>query len=115
MQVTIDIPEELARRVGAQRADWVSLIEQGIRERAIENSALAREVVSFLSKGPSAAEILAFRPSDQSVRNAAELLDKNRAGALSRAEAADLDDMAVVNRLFTLIKAQAREHLRKAA
>jgi len=73
---------------------------------------LAQEVIEFLSRGPRPADILAFRPSEQSVQRARELLEKNRAGALTPDEQGEMDEMASLNQLFALIKVHARQHLR---
>lgn len=115
MQVTIDIPDDLARRRDERNESWAALIDRGLRQHGLETSFLAQEVIAFLSRGPSPEEILAFRPSKESVQRASDLLAKNRDGTLSEGESAELDDMAAVNRLFTLIKAQSRQHLRAAA
>ena len=45
---------------------------------------------------------------------ASELLEKNREGTLSPRERAEIDEICAWNRLFALIKAQARLHLQGA-
>ncbi|MCW5551528.1 MAG: hypothetical protein KIS67_05100 [Verrucomicrobiae bacterium] len=111
MQVTIDIPDDLAARLDPRRENLLALIQRGLRQQWSETSALAQEVVEFLSRGPRPGEILAFRPSDRSVQRAGELLEKNRAGSLTPEEQAELDETAALNHLFSLIKAHARQHL----
>ncbi len=46
-----------------------------------------------LAKGPSPEEILRFRPSTSLVERSRELLEKNRANALTADEGAELDEM----------------------
>lgn len=111
MQVTIEIPDDLAERLGPQQGNLLALIERGLRQQWSETSALAQEVVGFLARGPRPGEILAFRPSEQSAQRAGELLEKNRAGSLTADEQAELDEMTSLNHLFSLIKAHARQHL----
>jgi hypothetical protein len=110
MQVTIEIPDDLAERLDPQPENLVALIKRGLRDRWSETSAVAQEVVDFLARGPRPGEILAFRPSEQSVRRVGELLEKNRAGALTADEQVELDELASLNHLFSLIKAHARQH-----
>lgn len=108
MQLTIDIPERLAHRLESQRAHLAEIIEGGLRLRDwVGASALAQEVVGFLAKGPRPQEILAFRPSAAAVTRSQELLQRNKAGALTPAEEAELDEMALLDHLVALIKAKA--------
>ena len=111
MQVTIDIPEELAERLQAAHVRLAEILERGLRLMPAESSALAQELVDFLSGGPSPEEIIAFRPSEHSVSRARQLLEKNQEGSLTFEENSELDEMARLNQLFMLIKAQARNHL----
>ena len=115
MQVTIEITDDLAERLDPQPRNLLALIKRGLRQQWSETSALAQEVVDFLARGPQPGEILTFRPSDLSVQRAGELLDKNRAGTLTPDEQAELDEMASLNHLFSLIKAHARQHLPTAS
>lgn len=110
--MTIDIPDELVRRLEAEKHDLADIIERGLRQNWSENSGLAREIISFLALGPKPAEILGFRPSDDFQRRSRELLERNRQGQLSLAEEAELDEMVRLDQLVTLIKAEARRHLR---
>jgi hypothetical protein len=108
MQVTIDIPEGLAQRLEPERGHLAEIIESGRRLRDwIGASALAQELVSFLARGPRPQEILAFRPSKAAVTRSQELLLRNKSGALTPAEEAELDEMALLDQLVTLIKAKA--------
>jgi hypothetical protein len=110
--MTIDIPEELARRLQAEPYDLADILEKGLRQNWSERAGPAREVISFFAQGPKPAEILAFRPSADSVHRSRELLRLNRQGELSPAEEAELDEMLRLDQLVTLIKAEARRHLR---
>src|SRR5256885_4546303 len=102
MQVTIDIPDDLAERLGPQRENLLALIERGLRQQWSETSALAQEVVDFLARGPRPNQILEFRPSEKSVQRSRELLERNRAGTLTPDEHSELDEMASLNYLCTL-------------
>ena len=114
MQVTIEIPDELARQLKGEREEIAQLIQRGLAQPLSSESALAEEVIQFFGHGPGADEIIAFRPSAESVHRASELLEKNREGTLSPRERAEIDEICAWNRLFALIKAQARLHLQGA-
>ena len=77
--------------------------------------AFLEEVTEFLGRGPQPEEIVAFHGSEKSQERVRELLDKNRAGALTPEEEAELDGIESVNHLFALIKARAWQHLPAAS
>jgi hypothetical protein len=115
MQLTIDIPEDLAQRLAPERGHLAEIIESGLRLRDwVGASTLAQEVVGFLARGPRPKEILDFRPSKAAVTRSQELLGRNKTGALTPAEEAELDEMALLDQLVTLIKARAWQHTRPA-
>ena len=115
MQLTIEIPDELAGRIESRRDQLAEIIERGLRQSGAESSALAQDVVAFLARGPQPEEILAFRPSETAVVRTRELLGKNRAGSLTPDEQAELEEMSRLNHLFALIKAHVHQHLRRAS
>lgn len=120
MQMTIDIPDELARQLEPERERLAEIIRRGLSELGmlegdLGNSALAEEVLAFLARGPQPEEIVAFRPSEKSVKRIRQLLDKNRAGALTAEEEAEMDHIQSLNNLFSLIKVHARQHLRASS
>jgi hypothetical protein len=115
MQLTIEIPDDLAGRLERESANLTEILERGLRQRWSETAGLAREVVAFLARGPQPAEILGFRPSQKFLERSRELLERSKQGPLSPAEAQELDEMAHLDHLVTLIKAEARRHLPAAA
>ena len=113
VQVTIDLPSDLAEQVGAERHRLAGLLARALRPKLAEVSPLRREVLSFLARGPRPAEIVAFHPSEAVTEHVADLLRRNKAGALTLAEEAEMDDIEEIDHLVSLIKAEARKHLRK--
>src|SRR6267378_4295114 len=109
MQVTIEIPDDLARQLESERENLAQIIERGLGLTA--NTGLAQEVAEFLARGPQPREIVAFRPSAASAERVGDLLDKNRERILTTGEKAELDELMEWNRVFSLIKAQARLRL----
>ncbi len=96
MQMTIDIPEKLARQIDSGREDLAAIIERGLGRPCSACSAL---------------EIVTFRPSEVSIQRTEELLDKNREGKLTAEEQTELAEIAAWNRFFSLIKARVRLNL----
>lgn len=107
MQVTIELPERLARQVESERDHLAEIFELGLRQRCARASGIRREVVSFLARGPRPEEIATFQPSAQATARARELLWRNREKTLTPAEEAEMDDIADVDRLFSQLKAEA--------
>ena len=108
MQVTIHVPEQLARRLAAQRDRLEEIIEHGLQQRS-GASEHWREVIEFLASGPHPEKNVGFRPSAAHTERSAELLRKNRESRLTEAEEAELDDLEHINHLMTLLKAEARK------
>jgi hypothetical protein len=116
MQVTLDIPEQVAERIGKSPNELAELIESGFRIRNwTGESGVARELVNFLASGPSPKAIVAFHPSEESALRVRGLLDKNRAGHLTLAERAELDEMALLDQFMSLLKARGFEECTNAA
>ena len=114
MQMTIDLPDKRARQLGPERENLVDIIQRGLRHRWSETSGLRREVISFLARGPRPNEIIAFKPSPSAIERMRELLLRNKEGNLAPTEAAEMDEIAELDEMVSLIKAEARLHVRGA-
>lgn len=110
MQLTIEIPDDLAERLSPERGRLVEIIERGLHQHWSETAGPAREVITFLAKGPTPAEILSFRPSAKFLERSSELLGRNKQAALSHADEAELDEIAHLDHFVSLLKAEARQH-----
>lgn len=113
MQLTIELPEDLARELGSHRDDLPAIIRRGLR--LVGRASATQEIFEFLAGRPSPAELLAYQPPEASVNRLRELLARNRENGLSPAEEAELDTLESLNELFTLLKIQARHELKSAA
>ena len=111
MQVTIEIPDDLARSLDSQRQSVAKIIARGLRPDSSQVSPLRREVISFLAHGPQPNEIIAFRPSESVAVRARELRMRNQEGSLTAEEEAEMDELAEIDNLISLLKAEARLHL----
>ena len=69
------------------------------------------DIVELFARGASPAEILAFRPSDETEARVRELLERNAADELTEEEAAELECFGEIEHFMQLIKIRAREYL----
>ena len=106
MQVTIEIPERLAKQLEPEQDRMAEIIAPGLRRSWSGNSGLRREIVSFLARRPTVQEIVEFRPSAAAVKRSRNLLTRHEHGALSPEEEAELDEMCEVDRFVSLIKTE---------
>jgi hypothetical protein len=115
MQVTIDLPEKLARQVDAEGQHLAELLARALRPKPKETSVLRREVCAFFARGPKPSDIVAFRPSEVASDRMRELLRRSKEGALTPAEESEMDEIEEIDNLVSLIKAEARKNLRPAS
>jgi len=111
VQLTIDIPDELADKAAAARERLSELIEQDLRRQSAGSRGVVQELFEFLAGDPSPEQIVDFRPSAQATGRLSELLNKNREGSLTAAEEAELDTLQSLDNWFALLKVQARQRL----
>lgn len=114
MQVTIEIPDDLAAHWESQRENLVEVIRRSLRS-ASDRLSVVGEVFEFLARRPSPEAVLAFRPSEQASARLRDLLERNRESALTAEEEAELDTLQSLNHFFALLKAQARQQAQGAA
>ena len=115
MQLTIEIPDELARQVEPERGRLAEIIARALRPKSAAASGLRREVLAFLARGPQPGEIVAFRPSESGAERIRTLLGRSKAGALTPEEEGEMDDIGDVDLMVSELKALARLHLQGAA
>jgi hypothetical protein len=115
VQLTIDVPEELAARLEPIQHRLVDVLELGLRELTPSRNALSEEIIEFLASGPTPEEIIDFRPTREVIGRVQDLLDKNQESTLNPDEEAELDEYEKLDYLMTLIKARAQLHGNLAA
>ena len=69
------------------------------------------EVLNFLLTSPSPQQIINFHASDTAQERLRYLLEANRNGTLTEAEAAELDEASQMNHFVTMLKAKAHQKL----
>ena len=70
------------------------------------------EIVDLFARGASSAEVLAFRPSQETQERVRDLLERNAAAELTEHEAAELERFGELEHLMQLVKARAQEYLK---
>lgn len=111
VQLTIEVPEDLANRLRPVRNRIIDILELGLRDIEPVRHPLYNELIEFLARGPKPQEILTFRPSQAVTERISSLLDKNQTSLLSASEETELEQAEILDYLMTLIKARARQHL----
>lgn len=69
------------------------------------------EIIDFFARGPSPAEVMAFRPSDETQERVRYLLDRNAADELTGEEAEELECFGEIEHFVQLVKARARAYV----
>jgi len=119
-ELTIQIPDELAERLEPLRNRLPELLSQLVGTGSSSSASLAiappnlqqlpqayLEVLDFLVTCPTPQAILAFKVSPEAQDRLRSLLDKNREGALTESEVAELDAYEQLEHLMILMKARA--------
>ena len=68
------------------------------------------QILEFLAAGPSAQEIIAFRPQPEVQERFSQLLEVNRQRDLTSQEEEELDHYIRIERMLALLKAKAYHH-----
>jgi hypothetical protein len=66
------------------------------------------EIVEHFARGSTPAEVLAFRPSEETQERVRYLLAQNQSDELTPEEEGELDRLGEIEHLMQLIKARAR-------
>ncbi|MDB9435648.1 hypothetical protein BMF77_01981 [Dolichospermum sp. UHCC 0315A] len=126
MQITLDIPDEMARNLESRKEDLPQILALGLREisanPATGFSGLT-EVLEFLAKLPSPQEILTLRLSPIVQAEIESLLDKNRSQGLDESDSEALlqadrclwQYYEFIEHLVRLAKSQALLRLQQSA
>jgi len=112
MLITLDIPDDLARRLHPLEDQLPRVLELGLREiYAASQSGFegVADVLEKLAGLPTPEEIMALRPSEALQARISALLDKNRMEGLSPAEEHEWACYQYLEHVVRLAKAQASQ------
>ncbi|MDZ7290270.1 MAG: hypothetical protein ONB44_08335 [candidate division KSB1 bacterium] len=110
MEITLNVPEELAARLHPFKDQLSRIFELGLREfNAAAQTGFegAAEVFETLAGLPTPEEILALRPSEALQARISRLLEKNRTEGLTPAEEEEWEHYQYLEHLVRLAKAKA--------
>jgi len=104
-QITIEVPDSLAEQLAPVR-DRLPLAH-GLEHLSPIPTEVYRYILDFLASNPSPQAIIDFKLPQTVQERISELLDKNRANALTAEESAELDSYERLNRFVRKFKIQA--------
>jgi hypothetical protein len=111
VEITLQVPENLAERLQAVRERLPEILEIGLQySRPLSIRAYA-QVLDFLATAPTPAEILSFRPSPAIQTEVNRLLDRRKEGPLTPEEESELDRIGDLEHILVALKARARQQL----
>lgn len=112
--ITIELPDHLVPLV-QNIGDRLSLVlELGLSRYAPVSTQAYREAIDFLTQSPSNLAVADFRFSDDIEARINNLLAKNKAEQLSKAEEIELERLSQLEERLQLIKATAAVNLKQA-
>ena len=119
-ELTIQVPDELAQRLGTLQdrlPELLSLLAEATSSTAsaglaslanLADTPLAyAEVLDFLITRPTPREIVAFKVSGAAQARIGDLLEKNREETLNKTEAIELDLYEQLEHLMIMLKTKA--------
>ena len=110
MLITLDIPNDLGKRLSPFKQQLPQLLELGLREfNTLTYSGFhsLNEILEFLAKLPSPEEIIALRPAKELQQQVNELLEKQRAGGLTPDEEREWQQYEYLEHLVRIAKTNA--------
>jgi len=110
MQVTLNLPDDLASKLSAFQEQLPQILELGLREvNATPQTGFSgiADILEFLAELPTPEAILALRPSDKLQAQINELLEKNRSDGLSPAEEQLWQSYESLEHIVRMAKARA--------
>jgi hypothetical protein len=106
VQMTMQVPNELAERiepVGAWLPTIIELSLIGFKTTAI---ATASEITAFLLQNPTPQEVFDYHVSEEAQARLRRLLALNEAGILSETERQELDELQQLEHVIIMLKAR---------
>lgn len=105
-QMTMQVPEELAKQLQPIRAWLPTIIELSLIKFKTLATIPASEIIEFLSSNPSPQEIINYHASEQVQMRLQRLLALNEAGMLSESEHLELDELQKLEHVIIMLKSR---------
>lgn len=112
VQVTIQLPDQLAVRILAVQQWMPTILELSLAGLRTPASETAAEIIDFLLTNPSLDDVLNYHVSERAQTRLRRLLALNEAGLLGEAEQRELDELQKIEHIIVMLKAQvaAQKH-----
>lgn len=111
IQMTLQIPDELAERI-EPLSNWLpTIIELSLIGFNTMATATASEIVRFLATNPTPQRVLVYYASDESQQRLRRLLALNEAGMLSEIEQTELGELQQIEHVIIMLKARVASEL----
>jgi len=110
MEITLDIPDELASRLRSLEEQLPQILELGLREYSAttrEGFEGVADVLETLASLPTPEEVFSLRPSEKLQTRISELLEKNRTEGLSPSEEREWAQYEFLEHIVRVAKAKA--------
>lgn len=111
VQMTMQLPDELAERLRPIGPWLPTVIELGLVGFKTLATQPAAEVVAFLSQNPSPQEVFDYHVSEEAQARLRRLLALNEAGLLSQEEQMELDELEELEHIIIMLKANLASQL----
>ncbi len=110
MQITLDLPDDLASQLGAVQNKLPEILKLGLRElnaSSGEGFSGIADILEFLADLPTPEEILALRPTPELQTQIRELLEKNCSDGLNAEEEQLWQSYEYLEHIVRMAKAKA--------
>jgi len=114
VEITIEVPNELARQVQRFRERLPEILDRGLREILAERPSDSQDenaIMELLTSQPTPEQVLSIHPSSELRARISELLYRSKKGELGQQEEAELERHLTLEHLARLTKAHAHEQL----
>jgi hypothetical protein len=111
MQITLDLPDNLAQKLQLLGDRLPAALDQALQGFLLDETTLGqgeRQIIDLLASQPSPEEVLAIRPSEVLQTRVSELLERNKANGLSREEEAEFDRYMLLEHWVRMAKINAQ-------
>ena len=106
IQMTFQIPDELAERIEPLGKWLPTIIELSLVGFKTMATATASQVIEFLATNPTPDAVLNYHVSDEAQQRLQRLLTLNQAGMISEAEQLELDELQQLEHVLIMLKAR---------
>lgn len=117
MQLTLQVPDDLAAELGPRQGRLPRILSLGLRELDAEGasgfSGLA-DVLELLASLPTPEQIMALRPNQVLQAHIDHILDRSREGSLSDEEEQQWRNYQYIEHLVRKAKIRAAQQLRQS-